>query len=191
VLDAFADARLLYGNTDSLMIEVSLSDAHIAAGETDARQVLYKVLRDRMDVSNVPEDSTFWKGLPPEWKTAAVERMGEWGCVKEETGMAGIEAFVVNGPNRWGAKIVASETDTLPIHKGAVGDTVLKTLQKTHIGASLEEYAANWGGADGVCTWKNTACLVHVDGTQWPIGTILPAVHDAMAWEPSDALPVP
>jgi hypothetical protein len=178
---------LLYGNTDSLMFEITLSDAQRAAGNLDARQLLYSVLRDRMDVSNVPSTSTFWDRMPAEWKESAKDRMGEWGCAKEETGMAGMEAFVVNGPNRWGAKIIQSATDTMPSQTGSSGDTVLKTLSKTFVGASLDEYASNWGegGGVGVCTWGNTACLVDAGGCHWPIGTDLPEVREAMAWKPS------
>lgn len=174
ILDVFPDARLLYGNTDSIMVELCLSPSQLADGDTDARQVLFREMRSRMDVSNVPETSSFWGGMPAEWKTNKMVRAGKWGLVKEETGMAGLESFVVNGPNRWGARVVQSDTDTRPEQKGSAHDTVLKTLSKEHTGASLEQYAESWSTGEGVCNWGNLACIVTEDGRHWPIGTKLP-----------------
>ena len=194
VLAAFPAARLIYGNTDSIVVELTLTAAHRAAGFTDARTAIYDALKGRMDLSNVPATSTFWDSFrsPAERDAArasAVSDAGRWGWVKEETGMAGFETVVVNGPNRWGARVVQSDTDTLPKH--VKQRDILKMLRKPWLETSLEQYAASWGGghtsaeveelraasregidvpAEGTCVWGNTACVVNEDGTQVPFG---------------------
>ena len=197
ILSCFPDAKLIYGNTDSIVVELALSTTHIAAGFSDVRTVLYNTLQSRMDISNVPLSSTFWSSFRSDAdlaaaKIAASSNAGRWGFVKEETGMAGYEAVVVNGPNRWGARVVQSDTDTLPKH--VQRRDILKMLPKAWTATSLEQYAVSWSGGhtsdeirtlvdlapagiavpvEGTCIWGNTACVVNEDGEQWPFGAAL------------------
>ena len=197
IVQAFPHAKLLYGNTDSLVVELSL-DSTPSGRYTDVRAALYHALRDRMDLSNVPSTSTFWSAVPDEVRSTVSVSGGRWGWIKEETGMAGYEAFVVNGPNRWGARVVQSPTDTLPKHR--VRRDILKMLPKAWTDTSLEQYAASWSGGhtpeevsalsnlapagvavpvEGTCVWGNTACRVNADGTHSPFGmqqVIIPVV---------------
>lgn len=213
ILDAFPDAKVLYGNTDSIIVELRLTDSLQAAGYKDARVALVDSLPGRFDLSNVPLTSTFWSGCGG--RTTLLSRAdidsnaGKWGLIKEETGMAGYETVVVNGPNRWGARVLQSDTDTLPKHRTAPDN--LKMLPKAWIGEkpSLEMYAMSWAGAaahrdavDGsvraalesdcategsaasetreLILWGNSSCVVGRDGSQYPFGAQLPEVANIM-----------
>jgi hypothetical protein len=186
IVDVFPAAKLLYGNTDSVFVEVS-----VPAG--DARVVLWRGLRHWLDLSNVPETSSLWAAMSPDErvtaKAEAALHAGEWGRVKEETGFAGIDAFVVNGPNRYAYRVIQSVTDTLPKHVHR--SDVLKSLPAAWINTSVEQYAVHWAGGhteeerealaealpagvpvpvDGTCRWGNHAAMVARSGAQWPLG---------------------
>lgn len=178
ILSAFPAARVLYGNTDSLMVEISLSDADVAAGWTDARAKLLYECAAWFDLSTVPASSSLWDAVGPHgWTSRSLQpevtsRAGRWGLVKEISGWAGYETVVVNGPNRCGMRVLQC-SDTLPEHRTA-RDT-LKSLRVTAaVTATFEEYAEDWlregGGRGAVCRWGNGACIVTSDGKHLPFG---------------------
>ena len=198
IVDIFPDAKVLGGNTDSLIVEISLTAGQTAAGYTDARVALWNGMPRVFDISNIPNTSTFWNALDTFYgydiSSHELQGVGEWGLLKEITGWAGYDAVVMNGPNRWGARVVQSETDTLPEHRER--PDVIKSLPKAWAGkTTLEQYAANWGGGhspeehaalvatastetpipiEGTCVWGNSACVVAEDGRHWPFGAHLP-----------------
>ena len=111
--------------------------------------------------------------------------------MKEETGYAGIDAFVVNGPNRYAYRVVQSLTDTPPAYRKRTD--VLKSLPAawTHAGTTVEQYIADWRGGHtpaeiaaleaaalpgvpipthGTSLWGNAAAIVSRTGQQWPLG---------------------
>ena len=134
---------ILYGNTDSLFIEVTCPPC--PPHQRDIRGCVADRLYGLLDLSNVPASSTFWKSC--EYYPRASDTAGKWGMLKEETGFAGIEAMVVNGPNRYGFRILQSDTDTLPEHRGN-GKDVLKSLPRAWKNAedapTLEDFWASW-----------------------------------------------
>ena len=142
---------LLYGNTDSLFVEVQIPPG--MPFFQDVRHFTALKLLPLLDLSNVPKESTFFSSenlsaLQKHSLTVELEeRAGRWGLIKEETGFAGIEAMVVNGPNRYGFRIVQSDTDTLPEHRGT-GKDVLKSLPRAWKDAddppTLEDFYASW-----------------------------------------------
>ena len=196
LLTAFPSARVMYANTDSVMVELT------ALHDPDARVVLWKKMKQWLDLSNVPAASSFWTALTDaeraEARLEATEHAGEWGRVKEETGFAGIDVAVVNGPNRYAYRVVQSPTDTLTKHSAA--SDVMKNLPAAWHNSRVEHYALDWVGsaaravpefddseADSfrpTCIWGNGAAVVAADGSQWPLGASLeafPALAAAMA----------
>lgn len=167
ILDAFPSARLLYGCTDSLIVEIQ------SAG--DARKEFMCHFHERVDLTNVPRDSTMFSYLSYEDKDVQ-RNAGKWGFLKEETGFAGVDALIVNGPNRWGCRVVQSDTDTPPKFKGKSSD-ILKSLPRAwKEEATLEMFAASWYCEDpvvppvitdteapkhtSVSVWGNRSCIV-------------------------------
>ena len=193
LLHVFPATRVLYANTDSVTVELSADSE--TEGTADARVLLWRRMQPWLDLSNVPVTSSLWKAMPPEERDDAVkktqERAGEWGLVKEETGYAGIDAFVVNGPNRYAYRVVQSLTDTPPAYRKRTD--VLKSLPAawTHAGTTVEQYIADWRGGHtpaeiaaleaaalpgvpipthGTSLWGNAAAIVSRTGQQWPLG---------------------
>lgn len=198
VFNLFPDAKVLYGNTDAVIFQIEKPG-------TDVRVEFYRKMSDRIDLSNVPLSSTFWSYMEDDERAralaAALNSKGKWGLLRDETGMAGVSAFVVNGPNRYGYRVVQSDTDTLPEHR-LRGD-VLKFLPKAWTETTtLEQYAHDWAGgptieerenmlADpslstdpiplhGTCKWGNGAAIISREGLQWPLGARTPDVTKAM-----------
>ena len=173
VLDAFPTAKLLYGCTDSLVVELE--------GEGDTRMKFMTEFQKRMDLSNVPLSSSMFQFMTPEHATKyAYQHTGLWGFLKEETGFAGVDALVVNGPNRWGCRVIQSESDTPTKFKGKSSD-ILKSLPRAwKEEATLEMFAASWYCQDtaappispemsaegapkphkSISVWGNRSCIV-------------------------------
>jgi hypothetical protein len=144
IRDVFPLARVGYGCTDSLALELTLSPAHFLAGETDARVVFAKEFRHMLDISNVSSTSTFFSSLPSDVHDTLKLNAGVWGCLKEETGMAGVDSLIVNGPNRWAYRVVQC-SDTPPKYVGHKKRDVLKSIPLAWKSKfTLEEYAASW-----------------------------------------------
>ena len=150
--ELFPSARICYGNTDSLIVDLRTTPG---LGFADVRHELLFKAAEWLDISNVPATSTFFSTLPDDLKPlldTVKDNAGKWGCWKEETGMAGIEAIVVNGPNRWGFRVIQLDSDTLPEHKGDYKQDVLKSIPRVWKEAetppTLEEFAASWLGKD-------------------------------------------
>jgi hypothetical protein len=128
-------ATLIYGNTDSILVEYALTPEQEAAGKTDARHEFFRVFHSRLDVSNVPADSTFWTTMPedlrslPEAQNPACNR-GKWGFLKVEDAFGGIDAFIINGPNRYGYRRYQHETDTPAEYRSEKTQDVLKSLPR-------------------------------------------------------------
>ena len=160
-------ARVLYGNTDSLVIEVStrgMSEGGSASAAgfvpeagSDARIALWRafnclarstsIYSGYLDISNIPLSSTFFSNMTLEQRAIAhTQRLtlaGKWGCAKLEDAGAGLNEVVVNGPNRWGYAVVQSPTDTLPKFAGARA-CILKSVPKAWRGvATLADFAAD------------------------------------------------
>jgi hypothetical protein len=135
------DVRVVYGCTDSLILDIA------GPSGSDVRADFTSRFSDIMDLSNVPAGSTFWNTLACS-STAVLRNKGRWGCIKEETGMAGLDSVIINGPNRWGARVVQSDTDTPLKYKDASKD-ILKSIPLVWKDAvTLEQYGASWYRAD-------------------------------------------
>ena len=160
---ALPGAKVLYGATDSLYIELSIPQntlfKFLAKGDfvplSDARHVLAAHLGCRLDLSNVPPDSSFYKHMP-DWLLSTIKERNangwnrdKWGCLREETGMAGIEGMLVNGANHYAVAIVQND-DTLVKHRGPQNGDVykgmLKLLKDCEEPPTMAEYWASWLG---------------------------------------------
>lgn len=152
--EVFPEAMLGYGCTDSLVVEIQGSaSAREMRGFKDVREEFWDAFKSRMDLSNVPSTSSFFTQMPPvrlrEAKARIAEQAGKWGFLKEETGFAGVEAVVVNGPNRWAYRVVQSPSDTPPKFLGALQRDILKSIPVAwHNLFSLEAFAASWHAAE-------------------------------------------
>ena len=155
ILDAFPSAHLIYGCTDSLMLELSVCDDEgvgLDAGVSpasststaDLRCQFWEHFASRMDLSNVPATSTFWNGVSEEVFRSRFALAGKWGCLKEVTGFAGVNAVVIHRPNCYGYGIVDSETDTPPKLRGKGGKVIKSVPTAWQEGITLEQFAASW-----------------------------------------------
>lgn len=181
----FPRSTCLYGNNDSIYATFSLTPELIAEGFTDIRVAVACKLIDWVDSSDACEG--LWTKTNEDQYTMLQcvngTRGRRWGLWKEQTNWKGIAAIVVNGPNRYGYRVIE-------------GTDVLKRLPACWTGTSFEQYAANWLGGhteeerhvlleaadsvpdgrvvkvplNGTCTWGNSACIVSVKGEQWPFG---------------------
>lgn len=211
-----------YGATDSMsfMFKNTLQNVlsvYAPLECADVRHILWNMFRDKWDLSNVPEDSSFLRAegcgvrcrfLLESWR---FKNRAKWGCWKEVTGFAGIRKMVINGPNRYG---YVARDDT----------TVLKglplTLQDGRF--SLDDFSASLDGRDPVVLtdplplrarvdrqdmgstvqgtrmrkflslWRNTAVVVAPDWPcrHYPLGSRDPAALDLLstaAWRALEA----
>ena len=155
ILEAFPNAIVGYGNTDSLVVEVNIDDfvctpsvCDLAGwGVRDVRHALYGHMHKVFDISNVPPTSSFWTEMPTRLRDLAAAlrgaNAGRWGLIKEETGWAGVDSLVVIGPNRWGLSVLQHPTDTLDKHRGS-GAHVLKSIPRAWQGAvTLDQFRAD------------------------------------------------
>ena len=152
IRDVFPAARIGYGCTDSLCIDISLTPADIAAGKTDARVEYFRAFQHRVDASNIPATSTFWDAFSadelPAVKAYVHEHAGEWGRDKDETCGAGIEWMLENGPNRWYLRVGQTARDTPAKYLGEDNRDILKSLPKSAKNQfKAEDVARSWYGA--------------------------------------------
>jgi hypothetical protein len=128
-------ATLIYGNTDSILVEYALTPEQEAAGKTDARHEFFRVFHSRLDLSNVPPESTFWTSMPEDLKALPEARdparnRGKWGFLKVEDAFGGIDAFIINGPNRYGYRRYQHPVDTPAEYRSLKTQDVLKSLPR-------------------------------------------------------------
>lgn len=128
-------ATLIYGNTDSILVEYALTPEQEAAGKTDARHEFFRIFHSRLDLSNVPSDSTFWTTMPDDLKELPEARnptcnRGKWGFLKVEDAFGGIDAFIINGPNRYGYRRYQHPVDTPAEYRSSKTQDVLKSLPR-------------------------------------------------------------
>lgn len=119
LIDIFAGCqlRVVYAATDALLLDVKAPP-----GST-------------LSPTDILLASAFKERLHPR----------AWGAFKDETNFAGIGEVVVNGPNRWGARVLQNER-TLPKHRGsAQAESLLKALPTSlEETVTFDEYAASW-----------------------------------------------
>lgn len=146
----FPGVSLAYGCVDSLFVDVELSDEYRAKGVVDVRHEVYARLRhDVLDVSNVPDTSTFWTTMPDWLREGAdalkLENAGKWKWVKEQTQMVGWSEMVICGPNRYGFRVRQHPVDTPEEYRGEFTQSVLKSLPTDWKGSvRIEDFAADW-----------------------------------------------
>jgi hypothetical protein len=148
IVQQFPDAYVCYGATDSLVVGVQLSRHD--EGLMDVRHEFFaKWGRYRMDYSNVPATSSFWRNNPytAEIRALAVEREGAWGAWKDESGQGGLLRVGVTAPLHWCAEYRQVEGDTLPEH--VARPNVVKSVHAVWRDTmTVDDYMAAWRGAD-------------------------------------------
>lgn len=203
--DFFPEATIGYGCTDSLCVELELSEWGRKNLFSDVRHELLARWGDRFDTSNVPLESTFWTTMPERLKTWALpareRNQGKWGSIKDETALAGIHYLIVNGPNRWAYRTNAD------VEADSSSRDVLKSLPRAWEGHyTVEDYAASWYAQPeesmpvplpvldkhgkelkrkAVSLWANTSCIVSRTPPfcQWPLGSQAPEAQKALSGE--------
>ena len=144
--DIFPEHLVGYGCTDSLVFRAVLpKDAPFV----DVRH-MFACFMDNLDISNVPDASTFWEHLDGEmldrFKDVARRRAYSWGMWVEQTGFGGLRGVIVNGSNRWSWDAEQHPRDTLDTLRGAQS-CVLKSIPKAWQGLfTFEDYARSWYG---------------------------------------------
>jgi hypothetical protein len=172
-LSSFGDCvRIIYGNTDSLFVEIDISKDldRMAKYDGDARVAVIKECFHWFDLSNISPASSLFAKLDGWIQRHSMDNCKRWGCVKEESGWVGYGAAVVNGPNRMGTRVLVTEDTPAELKKAP---DVLKSLRKTAPSSTFSQYAASWLGTDEErmsSRWGNKACVVFADGTHVPFG---------------------
>jgi hypothetical protein len=207
IVDVYPSARVMYGNVDSLIVDLSPEGRN--SMYTDVRAALFAAMPDQIDISSILSTSNFWKELGPSTRLSAIqamERKGQWGLMKIE---ACYSAFVVNGPNRWGARVAQIPEDTPVSQRASAGlhVDVLKMIRRPEWKrTSLGQFAASWSGGhtasekkklgeaaaaagmdeslvpwNGTSIWRNRSCIVSRYGAQWPFGAQCEGVAATMS----------
>lgn len=207
IVDVYPNAKVMYGNVDSLIVD--LHPEGRASVYNDVRAALFNAMPEQIDISSILPTSAFWKELSPTIRQKALEAMerkGQWGLMKIE---ACYSAFVVNGPNRWGARVAQIPLDTPESQRAGDGlhIDVLKMIRNpAWKKTSLGQFAASWSGGhsaaekkklseaataagmdesqvpwNGTSIWRNRSCIVSRHGAQWPFGSQCEGIAAAMA----------
>jgi hypothetical protein len=154
----FPGSRVVHGNTDSLLLDITA----LPEDQSPYRDVRHQVLAacwPLLDLSTVPETSSFVSTLPPDlehaWTHTRTVNADRWGAWKEVTGMALIEITLNNKRNSFMYKVVQSTTDTPDDCKDFDGVTCVSVPRAWYDLASkgdptaaqavtMEAFAASW-----------------------------------------------